>query len=91
MSDTEIDIDIDTGAAPPEPIFSTEDSIADLWVRAYQGEVLGEILFGGIADQLDNPEHARKMRVLATLERCSYGLSRVNSDLGSCANTSLAT
>jgi hypothetical protein len=68
MTDTEIETEIGTGAAP-EPIFSTEESIADLWVRAYQGEVLGEILFGGIADELDDPEHARKMRVLATLER----------------------
>jgi hypothetical protein len=58
----------DTGAAA---IFSSEDPIADLWVKAYRGEVLGEILFGGIADQLDHddPEHARKMRVLSTLER----------------------
>jgi hypothetical protein len=65
MTDTDTDIGTD---ATPEPIFSTEDSLADLWVRAYQGEVLGENLFGGIADELDDPEHARKMRVLATLE-----------------------
>ena len=40
-----------------------------LWVKAYQGEVLGEALFGRIADQLDDEEHTAKMRVLATLER----------------------
>lgn len=62
------DVDTQTEQGPPA-IFSSEDPIADLWVRAYQGEVLGEALFGGIADQLDDPEHARKMRVLATLER----------------------
>ena len=53
----------------PEPIFSPEDGLEELWVKAYQGEVLGEALFGGIAEQLDDPEHAAKMRVLATLER----------------------
>jgi hypothetical protein len=68
-----MDGDIQTEQPPPPPIFSAEDPLAELWVRAYQGEVLGESLFGGIADQLehDDPEHARKMRVLATLERCT--------------------
>ncbi len=55
--------------AVPEPLFTPEDGIAELWVKAYQGEVLGELLFGGIADQLDDPDQAAKMRVLATLER----------------------
>ncbi len=52
-------------------IFSPQDSLESLWVKAYQGEVLGEILFGGIADQLaaSEPERASKMRVLAILER----------------------
>ncbi len=50
-------------------IFTPEDGLAELWVRAYQGEVLGELLFGGLADRLDDPDHAAKMRVLATLER----------------------
>jgi hypothetical protein len=59
----------DTGTAPsPPPIFSAEDGIEKLWEQAYQGEVLGEALFGAIADRLDDPEHAGKMRVLATLE-----------------------
>jgi hypothetical protein len=60
--------DTDTGS-DTAPIFSPEDSLEELWVRAYQGEVLGEALFGAIADRLDDAEHARKMRVLATLER----------------------
>jgi hypothetical protein len=67
MTDTDTDTDTDT--SPPSPIFSLEDSLEELWVRAYQGEVLGEALFGAIADRLDDAEHARKMRVLATLER----------------------
>jgi hypothetical protein len=58
------------GDAPvPSPIFSADDPVAELWVRAYQGEVLGEALFGRIADRLGDPGRAAKMRVLATLER----------------------
>jgi hypothetical protein len=56
-----------TGTGSP-PIFSPDDGIEKLWEQAYQGEVLGEVLFGGIADRLDDAEHAGKMRVLATLE-----------------------
>ena len=56
-------------AAAPDPIFSPEDDLDELWVKAYQGEVLGELLFAGIADGLDDPDHAAKMRVLATLEQ----------------------
>jgi hypothetical protein len=53
----------------PEPIFTLEDGLAELWVKAYQGEVLGELLFGGIAEHLTDADQAAKMRVLATLER----------------------
>ncbi len=63
--------DTDTGTAP-DPIFSPEDALEKLWVQAYQGEVLGERLFGRLAEHLDarhEAEHAAKMRVLATLER----------------------
>jgi hypothetical protein len=55
--------------AAPDPIFSAEDGLAELWARAYQGEVLGELLFGGIAEQLGDPDQAAKMRVVATLEQ----------------------
>jgi len=65
MSDS--DIDTDTATEPPA-IFSADDVIEKLWVQAFQGEVLGEALFGGIAEVVDDAEHARKMRVLATLE-----------------------
>jgi hypothetical protein len=66
VSDTGTD-----GESPPvpSPIFSLEDPIDELWARAYQGEVLGEALFGCIADRLRDPERAAKMRVLSTLER----------------------
>jgi hypothetical protein len=59
------DTDLDT----PAPIFSADDGIDELWIKAYQGEVLGEAFFAGVADRLDDDERARKMRVLATLER----------------------
>ena len=53
----------------PDPIFSPEEAVEELWAKAYQGEVLGELLFGGIAAQLRDPDQAAKMRMLATLER----------------------
>ena len=56
-------------AKAPEPIFTAEEGLEELWVKAYQGEVLGELLFGGIAEQLADPDQAAKMKVLATLER----------------------
>ncbi len=60
----------DTQGAPDlQQIFSPDDPVDVLWVKAYQGEILGEALFGRIADQLTDEEHAAKMRVLATLER----------------------
>jgi hypothetical protein len=63
------DTDTDPGSTPPAAeIFSADDGIEKLWVQAYQGEVLGEAFFGGLADRLEDADHAAKMRVLATLE-----------------------
>jgi hypothetical protein len=53
----------------PDPIFSSEDGVEELWARAYQGEILGELLFGGIADGLEDSDQVAAMRTLATLER----------------------
>jgi hypothetical protein len=61
--------DTDVGTQVPDPLFTPDDPVATLWVKAYQGEVLGEALFDRIADALDDADHAAKMRVLATLER----------------------
>jgi hypothetical protein len=69
MTDTETHTQTDTQTDVPNAIFSLDDSLETLWVKSYQGEVLGEVLFGGIADQLADPDRAHKMRVLATLER----------------------
>ncbi len=66
MSDT--DTRAGAGDAVPSPIFSSDDPLDVLWVRAYQGEVLGEALFGIIAERLEDPARAAKMRRLATLE-----------------------
>ena len=48
-----------------------------------------EILLPGVC--LGKPLAAKARGEAGVPERCSYGLSRVSSDLGSCANTSLAT
>lgn len=60
----------DDDSAPDfQQIFTPDDSLNELWVKAYQGEVLGEALFGRMADQITDEDHATKMRVLSTLER----------------------
>lgn len=51
------------------PIFSPDDPLEEILVKAYQGEVLGEALFGGIAARLADEDHSAKMRVLSELER----------------------
>ena len=73
---TDTDTDATTGTAGGQQstqdfqqIFSPDDPIDVLWVKAYQGEVLGEALFGRMAEQIDDEGNAAKMRVLATLER----------------------
>jgi hypothetical protein len=64
--------DVDTEVpAPDNPVFSPDDSLETLWVKAYQGEILGEILFEGIGHQQNDPERTRKMLVLSNLERCT--------------------
>ena len=66
MSDTETHAD---AAQAPSPIFTPGDPLDVLWVRAYQGEVLGEALFERMADNDDDAERAAKLRVLSMLER----------------------
>jgi hypothetical protein len=72
MTDTDAVTDAADSEQSPqgfEPIFSADDPLDVLWVKAYQGEVLGEALFDRIADQIDDVDHKAKMRVLARLER----------------------
>jgi hypothetical protein len=71
---TDTDAAPDTAGSEPstqdfQQVFSTDDPLDVLWVKAYQGEVLGEALFGRMADQIDDEDHKAKMRVLAELER----------------------
>jgi hypothetical protein len=62
----------DTQTDPtPNPVFSLDDSLETLWIKAYQAEILGEILFNGIADAQTDEERARQMRVLGKLEQCT--------------------
>lgn len=69
-ADTDADTDADTTAgATFVPIFGPDEPLEEILTKAYQGEVLGEALFGGIAEQLDDEDHATKMRVLSELER----------------------
>lgn len=58
-----------TEAGTPESIFSPDDPVEALWIKAYQGEVLGETLFARMADTYEDPEQSRKMRRVRDLER----------------------
>lgn len=48
---------------------------AELWVESYQGEVLGEALFGLLAEREGDAEHRRQLEVLTLLERTTKELA----------------
>ncbi len=48
---------------------------SELWVESYQGEVLGEALFGTMAEREDQPERRRQLEVLTLLERATKELA----------------
>ena len=50
-------------------MFTPDDNVATLWVKAYQGEILGEIFFERIAERRDDTDQRLKMGVLSRLER----------------------
>ena len=50
-------------------------SAADLWVDAYQGEVLGEALFGALVSRQSDPERGHQLEVLTMLERATKELA----------------
>jgi hypothetical protein len=52
----------------PDAIFTSDDDLATLWFKAYQGEVSGETVFGTVASLADDPDHKKKMEVLTLLE-----------------------
>ena len=50
-------------------------SAADLWVESYQGEVLGEAVFGAMAKREDDPDRRHQLEVLTLLERSTKELA----------------
>jgi hypothetical protein len=48
---------------------------SELWVESYQGEVLGEALFGSLATCEAYRDHSDQLRVLALLERTTKELA----------------
>ena len=46
-----------------------------LWTESYQGEVLGETLFGRLAERQEDPERRRQLEVLTLLERATKELA----------------
>jgi hypothetical protein len=49
--------------------------VAALWTEAYQGEVFGEAIFGGLATRLTDEHERRTLEVLAALERATRQLA----------------
>jgi hypothetical protein len=49
--------------------------VATLWTEAYQGEVFGEAIFGGLAAREADPAHRRALEVLTALERSTKHLA----------------
>jgi hypothetical protein len=47
----------------------------DLWMESYQGEVLGETVFGWLADREENPERKYQLQTLTRLERSTKELA----------------
>ena len=50
-------------------------SAHELWVESYQGEVLGETLFGLLAERQEDPGRRRQLEVLTFLERATKELA----------------
>ncbi len=48
---------------------------SELWVESYQGEVLGEALFGTLADRTDDPGRRHQLEVLTVLEKATKDLA----------------
>ncbi|MGH9079405.1 MAG: hypothetical protein ACRDYE_04870 [Acidimicrobiales bacterium] len=59
---------------------STSEESSELWVESYQGEVLGEKLFGLMAERERHPEHRHQLEILTLLERATKELAEVVFD-----------
>jgi hypothetical protein len=64
MADTQIEETVDA-----ETMFCDDDPIEILWVKTFDGEVLGEVLFARMAERFKDPDHVHKMQALSLLER----------------------
>jgi hypothetical protein len=53
---------------PSKSVFSADDDLAALWVKAYQGEVSGEVLFGHLKEQSQEADRRQKLEILCLLE-----------------------
>ena len=52
-------------------------SATELWTESYQGEVLGETIFGWLANNEKNPERKHQLQVLTRLERSTKELAEL--------------
>ena len=50
-------------------------TVKELWVEAYQGEVLGETLFAALAERETQPDRRHQLGMLAVLERATGELA----------------
>jgi hypothetical protein len=57
-----------------DPVKATSDEAVRLWVESYQGEVLGEAYFAGMADRVTDPAVREKVELLRCLERSTKEL-----------------
>jgi hypothetical protein len=48
---------------------------SELWIESYQGEVLGEVFFGLLAEREEDPERRHQLEVLMLLERSTKELA----------------
>jgi hypothetical protein len=55
-------------------VSATSDEAVRLWLESYQGEVLGEAYFAGMAERVTDPALRAKVKVLTCLERSTKEL-----------------
>jgi hypothetical protein len=57
-----------TAEVAASEVFSPDDDAHTLWIKAYQGEISGEVLFGHLARRAGEDDHRRKLDLLCLLE-----------------------
>lgn len=57
-----------------DSVEATSDEAVRLWVESYQGEVLGEAYFAGMAERITDPALREKINLLTCLERSTKEL-----------------